>query len=772
MARPLSAEVLLDHAGFVRALARGLLAGGPDAEDLAQETLLAALDRPPPRRENVRSWLRTVARNLALRRRRGERRRARHEARAWAEAERRRWAEAADERAARVEMQRRVIDAVLALPDAYRDAIVARYLDELRPEEIAARLGIPVETVRTRLRRGLAMVRARLDARRGGRQAWALALAPLLARRALAGGILVGTKAKAALLAALLLLALLGVQLGRQATVEGPAGRAPRPEPRDAAAAAGDAGPATVAEPGAAGDAPAVAAEEWDYRLTGNVPGARVALRFRYYGGAPDPEPIVKAADASGFTGFDLPERAEPLFDAHADVDAEGHLPLRLLLEERATTYALEAATLLRGHVIDPEGRPVPEAFVNNEAVTDEEGRFLVRAVRRIAVKRHGFLPLSVEVDYDAAREVTLRLERGLSVSGRVTLPDGTPLEAWLKGGSDWTETGPDGRYTLSGFEQGEEVQVACSTTVAGRRSGGGAWLVLTVAAGTENVDFRIYMSAVRVTVVDDARRPFRHARVTASFRAPGFSGNTEYGTTGMGGAFTCLAKHAEACVTATAPGHEVVEETRTLRGGWLHEFRLVLAPLRASGTLAISASSETGPPLPFVFASLCTAGGAAIEEIQNLRVELDEGGRATLEVAPGRYRATLSGTHTFRSIRGYGMPVTREVTVRPRESVPLDVRIPEGGRIRVTVRDAGGNLLPAGRLELLREDGGNTWTYFCPEVEGDYIVMEHTTPEPVLTAVPVAPGRYRVRQTDGDRSVEAAVVVERGRTTDVEIRR
>src|SRR5690606_32171457 len=80
----------------------------------------------------------------------------------------------ADRILARVEMQQHVASAVLALDEPYRTAVLLRYWEELPPRSIAARLGLPTETVRTRLKRGLSQLRARLDERYGARAPWLL----------------------------------------------------------------------------------------------------------------------------------------------------------------------------------------------------------------------------------------------------------------------------------------------------------------------------------------------------------------------------------------------------------------------------------------------------------------------------------------------------------------------------------------------------------------------------------------------------------------------
>src|SRR5436190_1898691 len=73
----------------------------------------------------------------------------------------------------------RVVAAVLALEEPYRECVLLRYFEELSPRAIAARQRVPLETARTRLKRALELLRARLDREYGGeRGAWGAALAP------------------------------------------------------------------------------------------------------------------------------------------------------------------------------------------------------------------------------------------------------------------------------------------------------------------------------------------------------------------------------------------------------------------------------------------------------------------------------------------------------------------------------------------------------------------------------------------------------------------
>jgi len=68
-----------------------------------------------------------------------------------------------------------VVEAVLGLAEPYRSVLVRRFSEDESVAEIAARLALPEPTVRTRLRRGLEQLRARLRSEMGGTPALFLA---------------------------------------------------------------------------------------------------------------------------------------------------------------------------------------------------------------------------------------------------------------------------------------------------------------------------------------------------------------------------------------------------------------------------------------------------------------------------------------------------------------------------------------------------------------------------------------------------------------------
>ena len=180
MGETIPIEELLRHAGWLRRLAAELVRDASAADDLVQETWVAALRRPPREGRAARSWLARVARNLARNARRGANRRVEHERRAYEE----RSSPGADSIAAEAEAQRRVAEAVTELEAPLREVIVLRWFRGLDSASIARELALPESTVRTRQQRALEELRARLDRSFGGdRAAWSALLMPF-ARRA------------------------------------------------------------------------------------------------------------------------------------------------------------------------------------------------------------------------------------------------------------------------------------------------------------------------------------------------------------------------------------------------------------------------------------------------------------------------------------------------------------------------------------------------------------------------------------------------------------
>lgn len=209
MDTPWMEEELLAHAAWVRELARGLVRDASDADDLAQDTFVAALRGTPRERGAMRAWLAGIARRLAWKRQRDHRRESDLDDGALEHAG------SNPESIERLELHELLAKELRALREPLRATLIERYVHGRSAAQIAERSDVPLATVRSRLKLGLDELRARLD-RRFDRETWMSALALAAGSKgakvaggsALAGGMLVSTIAK---VTAGLVLVVLGV---------------------------------------------------------------------------------------------------------------------------------------------------------------------------------------------------------------------------------------------------------------------------------------------------------------------------------------------------------------------------------------------------------------------------------------------------------------------------------------------------------------------------------------------------------------------------------
>jgi len=392
-------DCLLVHASFVQRLARSL--AGQDGDDLAQETFVAVLAAPPVDVRDPRGWLAAIASNLWRNRRRGELRRAQREAqRAGAEAP------SVDAILQREEVRRRVVAAVVALPETLRTVVLLRYFEGLDSSAIGRKLSLPPSTVRARLQQAIERLRTRLDEVHGDRRAaWA---GPVAALAAAPAGVLLRTstalRGAVAALVAVLLVALAWPLFGSAAA----------PPPVTAG------GPIEVAM--SARDE-AKAAEQDTARES--LPGAVAASEH-------GPEDfwgrVVAAVDDRALAG------AEVVLE-HRDADEMICLDL---------DYSRQSVTI-------------------GSARTDAAGRFHFRVQRalqhRLVVRAPGFAERR-EDKCTGGSETVVRLEPAAFVEGVVRKIDGTPLAdvpvvARVRGAdapAASTRTTSDGVFFLGGL--------------------------------------------------------------------------------------------------------------------------------------------------------------------------------------------------------------------------------------------------------------------------------------------------------------------------------
>jgi RNA polymerase sigma factor (sigma-70 family) len=142
----------------------GRRAGARVAEGLVGELFRIAFERRKTfdaSRASALPWLYGIGSNLLLKHRRGEARRLRANARMAA-------GEAADRRASAAALDARLLfprvaDAIEALPDGEREALLLFAWEDLSYQDVAEALALPIGTVRSRLNRARAQLRELIE---------------------------------------------------------------------------------------------------------------------------------------------------------------------------------------------------------------------------------------------------------------------------------------------------------------------------------------------------------------------------------------------------------------------------------------------------------------------------------------------------------------------------------------------------------------------------------------------------------------------------------
>ncbi len=464
---------LLAHAGWLRQLARSLVHEG--ADDLVQDTWVAALRQPPHGERGLRPWLRAVIANAARMRWRGDAHRAAREQVAASLDDRD--VPSAEHLLERHELQQLLARLVGELDEPFRSTILLRFTEGLTPTQIARRLSIPAGTVRWRLKEALARLRVQLDAlHRGDRRAWMLAFGPLaIPRSSTAAPIIPFVLAIAAACAVVVFgaFALRGTSRGSSAP------------PHEAAAriSAGSAHVALESPPTALGwlaqeGAPSRA-------LTGRVVMNGVAVSGATVRLLADPLPAREVrSDARG--RFDFGEQLPREYALGAQLPGKLAAVRHLDLRDPSAPHDIElvigdCVASLHGTVADASGTPIEGAHVLREGVvgaeTDRAGNYelcvlptaVLVAEIRVVVRADGFGTLAIPLAPPGRMRQDFVLAPEATVSGRVLGPNGAPLASARvaveltapvappeRGVSLTSVTDADGAFRIAGLAAGD----------------------------------------------------------------------------------------------------------------------------------------------------------------------------------------------------------------------------------------------------------------------------------------------------------------------------
>jgi len=525
-----SPEELLAHAAWLRRLAASLAAPA-DADDLVQQTWLAALRRPPRAEGSVRPWLATVLRNFA---RMGARSRPAREVESEAPP-------SPDVLFDRLETQRLLARLVSELDEPFRSTVLLRFYEGMSSAEIARAQNVPPGTVRWRLKTALDRLRAALDAKTD-RKSWQLALLPLARARWVRPTVL-GVKGLLVMKKiGLVLLVLLALGLGffalRSRKIPVAVQKAAPSAPAIARTSAPPAGRSSEApvrlvsarverDPAAKNGSFEGRVINWSTGV--GVPSAELTL---LHAGAT----VTVTTDAGGQFRFPPPATGRFVLQT---VTANGYLPFapewghsalqfdaRAGMRIRDITLYLIPAVDYTGHVVDPEGHPVPGAQVRlfdartgeqalvgitDRFTSDAKGEFVFHArddsILEASDGKHA--PGRAALDGAAAVSHHLTIKLGpagaaeslarFRIAGRVSDDHGQPVEGVLVLARHEPEaqvlhplaqvaTDERGEFVLSGLDAGRYTLAASrrgqATVERGGIEAGATGVALTLTGG------------------------------------------------------------------------------------------------------------------------------------------------------------------------------------------------------------------------------------------------------------------------------------------------
>ncbi|MDB4960429.1 MAG: hypothetical protein JWP01_428 [Myxococcales bacterium] len=694
-------EKLLEHAAWLRRLAYSLVRDEAAADELVQDTWLAALRQPPDLNRPARPWLRRVITNVARFRWRTEKHRAARELSMAAVAEQ--TASSPEDLLERHETQHLLSRLVAELEESYRTTILLRYEEGLSPAAIARRLGIPAGTVRSRLHEGLDRLRVRLDSiHRGDRRSWIVAFAPLARRPA------------PPLAVPLVVFALIALAVVFLVAANGSSRAEERPAARVTAALLAD----SVPPPAQAMLHPSQDGTGW-IAQTG-APSRRVA-GIVVAAGKPVTGSVVRLTSDAARTGMApvLERRTgddgrfdfgiQPARESDVGAAAPGLLAAVEHIDLRDPTAQPDALELtlrpctasLYGTVTDAAGTPIANAEMLREDVigttTDATGSYEVcmRQVGsspeqlRVVLRAPGFGSLMIDVGLAGRERHDFVLTPEAVVDGRAHTANGEPIanaRIWIERADTDTRreaeqtarlmvaTDIDGRFRFEGVAGGQH------------RIGGGGHastaspLVVSVASGgTRTIDLLMVPSGiVRGRVV-------KNGVGVAGARIGVARGDADAARSQSDGTFI-LDRVPLGTISFVARPYRVRAPESLVVNAGENQVTIEVEQLgRVSGMVRWRGSAVPA-------ARIC----AGRDRGPNVCTAADSTGRYVLDgLEPGSYGAFADDVVVGAAAHDV------EFTITPGEPRELDIELRSGARVAGVVVDAKGTPVEAAHIEL-----------------------------------------------------------------------
>jgi RNA polymerase sigma-70 factor (ECF subfamily) len=745
----------------LRALARSLVHGDADADDLIQDTAVTAVTSPPDSSRPVKPWLATVLRNRWRMDRRSRARRIAREGAVVADEQ-----ESAPDAIDRARALERLSTALVALDEPFRTVIIRRYMDNESCAQIARALGVPAGTIRWRLKTGLDRLRAALDE---STPRWRVLL-PL--------GAAVKAKTVSISLVVLLLLLVAGgvaffYKRKPAPTTTAPVASQSTPKPAIKVERVDEAGvpmaPLAPGEVGSRATIEEVAAAEGGV-ISGRVINwstgdgvANAELTFTGPRGA-----VTIRSDANG--SFELAPEAPGVFSLTTIV-AQSFLPYAPELEHSPVRVALAAKQAVRGvtlflfpavdyygTVVDAAGAPVAGARVHladppageqalekivNEWTSDNKGKFLFHAPDGAvfeAVKggKRGWAILDGNVATTHAMTIKIgdAPPRDATIKGKTVDEQGTPIPDVLvtaypqdKPGEDvapratvFATSGPDGTFTLEGVDKKPYVLIADENDRSPTRKpdvmGGTQDVTLTLEAGLPLAGVVVDSSdkpvASYTLLVTKRQGLIRQAVTTRSIIDPR-------------GHFRVSVGKGDYELLVSASGWAPSAPVSVSAGTTDAKIKL------ASGATLVGSvvDADTGTPLPYARIVREGAGGGASAQPANAGVVTRADGTFELTGIPaGPFAITIGAGEYNPRIEG-GLTATDGGIVGPLE-IGLK-KLAEGETPKIALVGIGVKLVPDGETILVEQVVPKGGADAAGIVAGDHIVAVDMIPVTTL---------------------------------------
>lgn len=793
-------ETLLSHGPFLRSIARALVRDPHEAEDILQETWAVALRRRPEKRESLRFWLARVARNIVKDRRRAAESRLRREA-----ARSVNFNEAAvpsaDEMYERELLRRRIAQALFAVAEPWRTALLLRFYEGMEPAAIARMQQIPLDTVRSRVKRGLELLKMKLDEQSIQKSDWRGLLLPFAAEPVTATVSLYSAKTTAAAVAAAALL------LVSAAVSIFYLNHPSNPEPADGRSLAftsgADSNKNAVEEPASTASAPAAPLRESApptdrgilvieaiYSSDG-TPASNVGIQLLPWNQDPrfDAEYLL-----TNEKGIARREKLQPgKFGAYGDRGGNVQFKIEAGAEQKVTLM-IPPGTTVDGIVTSPEGKPVPNADIwlsgygnytegRVAAKSDSDGRYLLKGItdgHHVSARAAGFAPTyQFQVAGGGGRD-TIHLqftEREARIDGIVKDTEGRPIAGAR------VRIGPEAPIR---FQNSNNKPAAGAPPRVLTTHSDGTFSAESVEPGSVLLQVRADGYSPRREVVDTEEGSARRVEMilTGGFEVFGVVTNSDgkpvagavveasANTDGRDNAYFTYHATADArgmYIFKSLPNEKMLIDAR--RESFSEEGALAIVSAAPGSRIEQNLQLATAADIVGIVKS---ADGSPIAGC-TVYVRPHFGTRRSVTMPPARDIINTFTTNSEGRFRVEGCaPATYILYVTTRPSAPMSLAasvspvVPGAPEFTITIRDlAERNAKITGRF--LRSDGS-------PVAEGD-IYTYGANPLPLtkvradgtFTSSPAPPGKYHIRaKLKGEAKWSSEVELEANKTLDL----